>query len=324
MSKLLKWLLLFVALIVVVASAGVAYFFVAYPSVPPAENVTVQATPEKIARGEYLSKHVTGCVECHAERDFTKYAAPVKPGTLGKGGEQFGDPETPIRVLYSKNITPAAIATWTDGEVLRALASGVNKDGEPLFPIMPYPRYAGLSREDAEAIVAYLRTLKPIEYTAPARELALPLPLIVRTIPSHATFRPMPPKTDRVAYGEYLTNAAVCADCHSPTDDQGTPLPGREFSGGFEMKLPGGGVVRSANLTPDADTGIGTWDEQQFVDKFKAFDGAEHRTLTAAEQRENTWMPWYAYAGMTREDLGAIYTYLRSLKPVIHRVQKHN
>ncbi len=160
---------------------------------------------------------MTGCVECHAERDFTKYAAPVKPETLGKGGEQFGDPETPIRVLYSKNITPAAIGTWTDGEVMRAFTSGVNKDGEPLFPIMPYPRYARLCREDAEAIVAYLRTLKPIEYTAPARELA-------HAASSHRAhdsipcrrFGPMPPKTDRVAYGEYLTNAAVCGDCHSP------------------------------------------------------------------------------------------------------------
>jgi hypothetical protein len=159
--------------------------------VPPAENVTIQATPETIARGEYLSKHVTGCVECHAERDFTKYAAPVKPGTLGKGGQQFGDPESPIRVLYSKNITPMGLGTWTDGQVLRAFASGVNKDGEPLFPLMPYPRYARLCREDAEAIIAYLRTLTPIEYTAPARSLALPLPLIVHTIPSHATFRPM-------------------------------------------------------------------------------------------------------------------------------------
>ena len=324
MSKLSKFFLLLVVLIVVVASGGVAYIYAAFPKVPPAENVTIRATPEMIARGEYLSKHVTGCVECHAERDFTKYAAPVKPETLGKGGEPFGDPETPIRVLFSKNLTPAGIGTWTDGEVLRAFTSGVSKDGDPLFPLMPYPRYARLSREDAEAIVVYLRTLEPIEYVAPERELAMPLPLVVRTIPSHATFRPTPPKSDRVAYGEYLTNAAVCGDCHTPMDDQGTPLPGREFAGGFEMKLPGGGVVRAANLTPDADTGIGTWTEQQFVDKFKAFDGAEHRTLTAAEQRENTWMPWYAYAGMTREDLGAIYTYLRNLKPVINRVQKHN
>ena len=324
MSKLLKWLSLLVALIVVVAGAGVAYFYVRYPMVPPAENISIQSTPEKAARGKYLSNHVTGCVECHAERDFSKYAGPVRPESLGKGGENFGDPETPVRVLYSKNITPAGIGSWTDGEVLRAFTVGVNKDGEPLFPIMPYPRYARLSREDAEAIVVYLRTLEPIEYTPPARELGMPLPIVVRTIPSHATLRPMPPETDRVAYGEYLTNAAVCGECHTPMDDQGTPLPGRDYSGGFEMKLPGGGVVRSANLTPDADTGIGTWDEQQFVDKFKAFDGAEHRTLTAAEQRENTWMPWYAYAGMTREDLGAIYTYLRSLKPIINRVQKHN
>ncbi len=324
MAKLLKWLLLFLAVFVVVAAAGVGYLYTQYPMVPPAESVTIQSTPEKVARGQYLSNHVTGCVECHAERDFSKYAGPVRPESLGKGGENFGDPETPVRTLYSKNITPAGIGSWTDGEVLRAFTSGVNKDGEPLFPIMPYPRYARLSREDAEAIVTYLRTLKPIEYTPPPRELGMPLPFVVRTIPSHATFRPMPPKTDRVAYGEYLTNAAVCGECHTPMDDQGTPLPGRDYAGGFEMKLPGGGVVRSANLTPDADTGIGTWDEQQFVDKFKAFDGAEHRTLSAAEQRENTWMPWYAYAGMTREDLGAIYTYLRSLKPIINRVQKHN
>ena len=152
----------------------------------------------------------------------------------------------------------------------------------------------------------------------------MPLPLIVRTMPAHAESRPAPAVSDRVAYGEYMTTAAVCGDCHTPIDDQGAPLPGREYAGGFEMKLPGGGVVRTANLTPDADTGLGTWTEAQFIDRFKAFDGAAHRPLSVAEQRENTWMPWYAYAGMTREDLGAIYTYLRSLKPVVNRVQKHN
>jgi hypothetical protein len=88
--------------------------------------------------------------------------------------------------------------------------------------------------------------------------------------------------------------------------------------------LPGGGVVRSANITPDADSGIGTWTEQQFIDKFKAFDGAPVRALTAAEQRENTVMPWIGYAGMTTEDLGAIYAYLRTLKPILNRVNKHN
>jgi hypothetical protein len=149
----------------------------------------------------------------------------------------------------------------------------------------------------------------------------MPLPLVVRTIPAPAQFRPIPLMADRVAYGEYMTNAAACADCHTPVDDRGVPRPGLDFAGGFPLAMPGGGIVRSANITPDADTGIGTRTEQQFVDKFKAFDGAPVRVLSSAEQRENTPMPWLDYAGMTREDLGAIYAYLRSIRPIVNRVQ---
>jgi mono/diheme cytochrome c family protein len=323
MKTLVKVVLAIVVALIVVAGAGVAYVFAKYPNVPPPESVTIVATPEKIARGQYLAKHVAQCVECHAVRDFTKYAGPVVDGTEGRGGENFGNPGTAVRSLYSPNITPAAIGRWTDGELIRAVTAGVSKDGEPLFPIMPYPRYAQMSREDVEAIVAYVRTLAPVEYTAPARDLAMPLPLVVRTIPKAPAFRPIPPRTDRIAYGEYLTNAASCGECHTPMDAQGTPLPGMEFAGGFEFALPGGGLVRSSNITPDADTGIGTWSEQQFIDKFKVFDGAPIRSLGPAERRENTVMPWLGYAGMTREDLGAMYSYLRTLKPVINRVQKH-
>ena len=118
------------------------YLYAKYPDVPPAENITVVSTPERVARGQYLAKHVSGCVECHAERDFTEVCRPVKPGRSAMGGELFGDPETPIRVLISKNITPAGIGSWTDGELIRAFTSGVDKDGEPLVPIMPYHRYA--------------------------------------------------------------------------------------------------------------------------------------------------------------------------------------
>jgi mono/diheme cytochrome c family protein len=324
MTRLVKGLLWLVAIAAIAAAAGVTYLFVRYPNVPPPETVTVVSTPEKIARGEYLSKHVSGCVVCHAQHDTSKYAAPVVPGTEGRGGDQFGDPSTAVRSLFSKNITPAAIGTWTDGELIRAFTAGVNKDGEALFPIMPYLRYGRLSREDVEAIVAYLRTLKPIEYTAPPRELGMPLPLVVRLIPKPAAFRPIPAKEDKVAYGEYMINAAVCGDCHTPQDDQGRPVPGREYAGGFAFNLPGGGVVRSSNLTPDSDTGIGTWTEQQFVDKFKAFEGAPMRTLTDAERREATVMPWLDYAGMTREDLAAIYAYLRTIPAVVNRVKKNN
>jgi mono/diheme cytochrome c family protein len=323
MKLLLKLVLALVVIVLIVAGAGVAYLYAKYPDVPPPDNVTVVSTPEKVTRGEYLANHVSGCVICHAEPDRTKYGVVVKPGTAGAGGEFFGD-EAQGLAVYSKNITPSAIGNWTDGELIRAFTAGVSKDGTPLFPIMPYPRFGRLSREDVEAIVAYIRTLKPVEHTVPDRRLPFPLPFVVRTIPAPAAFRPIPPKTNKVAYGEYMVNAAVCADCHTPIDDMGTPLPGREFSGGTEFKPAGGGTVRSANITPDADSGIGTWTEQQFIEKFQAWRGAEPRTLTPADQHENTVMPWAPYSGMTDEDLAAIYAYLRTLKPVLNRVKKFN
>jgi mono/diheme cytochrome c family protein len=324
MRTFVRLLLIVAAVVALVAAGGVAYLYARYPDVPPAEDVTVARTPERIARGKYLAEHVSQCVDCHAQRDMTKFAGPIVEGTFGRGGENFGIEGTAVRRLYSRNITPAGVGDWTDGELIRAITAGVSKDGEPLFPIMPYPLFGRMSREDIEAIVAYLRTLPPVEYTAPARDLAMPLPLVVRTMPRAPEYRPIPPASDRVAYGEYMTNAAACGECHTPMDDQGTKLPGMDFAGGFEFPLPGGAVVRTANITPDADTGIGTWTEQQFVDRFKAFDGAPHRTLSAAEQRENTVMPWLTYAVMTREDLGAMYAYLRTLKPIRNRVQKHN
>src|SRR5688500_14816921 len=192
MRALLKILLILVVVVVICAGAGAAYLFTQYPDVPPPENVTVAATPDKIARGAYLANQVSQCVDCHAMRDFTKYAGPVLDGTQGRGGENFGIAGTAVSALYSPNITPSAIGSWTDGEVIRAVTAGVNKDGEALFPIMPYRHYGKLSKEDVEAIVAYIRTLKPLEYTAPPRALGMPLPLIVRTMTPPAAFRPIP------------------------------------------------------------------------------------------------------------------------------------
>lgn len=322
MRRVGKWLLGLVGLLVVAAGLFVGYFFVRYPDVPPPEDVKVTATPERLARGEYLTKHVTGCLVCHADRDWTKFSGPVVEGTRGKGGQRFGFGPEPF-VMYAKNITPAGIGAWTDGELIRATVSGVSRDGTPLFPLMPYPHFAKMAREDIEAIVAYLRTVPAVPPPSiPERQLNLPLPIIVRTIPAAPSHRPIPPPTDRVAYGEYMVNAALCSDCHTPMDDQGQPIAGMDFAGGMPFTPNGVGLVRSANITPDAGTGIGTWTEQQFVDKFRAFRGVPARVLEGAERLQNTEMPWTDYAGMKDEDLTAIYAYLRSLKPVVNRVEK--
>jgi mono/diheme cytochrome c family protein len=324
MHLLLRLLAALVVLVVVIAGAGLTYLFASYPSVPAAGTITLPTSPDVVERGKYLSQHVAICVDCHSERDFTRFAGPIKPGTFGKGGERFDGPTAGIPgVIYAPNITPAALRDWSDGELLHAVTTGVSKDGRALFPLMPYPNYGRLAKEDMEAILAYVRTLQPMENHVPERSLDVPVNLIVRTIPQPASFTARPSPSDRVKYGEYLVTMASCAECHTPRDDQGQLVPGMDFAGGNQFAHPELGYrVRTANVTPDADTGIGQWTEEQFINKFKGFAAPDDRVLTDDEQRQNTAMPWKQYAGMTREDLGAIYSYLRSLKPVIHRVEK--
>lgn len=308
-----------VALLLVAAAAGLGYLYYAFPNVPVATS-RIEVTPERLARGKYLNDHVVGCTTCHTERDWTKYSDPVKPERLGAGGESFN--LGPAGMLYSQNITPAAIGSWTDGELVRAVTAGVSQDGTALFPLMPYPHYGVMAEDDVHAVLAYIRSLKAIDNAAvPGRTLSFPLNLMVRTMPGAASHQPRPSPQDQIAYGRYMTRIALCSDCHTPIDDRGTPLPAMDFAGGMEF-YETGYRVRSANITPDADTGIGTWTEQQFIDKFKAFEHAAPATLGDAERRQNTVMPLTAYAGMTREDLAAIYAFLRSQKPVVNRVNR--
>jgi mono/diheme cytochrome c family protein len=244
------------------------------------------------------------------------------PGSTGKGGDLYGTNLGLPGDFYARNITPAGVGDWTDGELVRAITAGVDRHGEPLFPIMPYQKYGRMAKDDVEAIVAYMRTLPAIQNTVPPHTFTFPMQFIARTIPAPAQPSPRPDPSDRVGTGRYL--AAGCSDCHTPAV-QGTPIAGMDFAGGMEFPLPGGGYVRTANLTPDAVTGIGSWTEEQFVTKFKTMAEAPDQVLSTPEDRKkNTVMPWKVLGGMTREDLGAIYAFLRSLSPVVNRVEKHS
>jgi hypothetical protein len=96
-----------------------------------------------------------------------------------------------------------------------------------------------------------------------------------------------------------------------------------DFAGGFEFPFPNGQIVRSANITPDEETGIGAWSESDFVDKFKFYDNPDGHTIKPESLGYNTVMPWTMYAGMTGRDLAAIYKYLRTVKPVKNNVEKY-
>lgn len=284
--------------------------------------MTVQATPERLARGAYLANHVTVCIDCHSTRNWAYFSGPPLAGTEGIGGdlfdEKFGFPGT----IYASNITPAALGSVNDGVLYRALTSGVNKDGRAMFSLMPYKQVNIMSEEDIMSIIAYIRTLKPVQNTVPATKLNFPMNFIVRTIPEKHTPHPEPDTSNIHEYGSYLLNAAGCGECHTKAV-QGKPVPGRALAGGFEFPFPNGQVVYSSNITPDEETGIGAWSERDFIGRFKVYDNPDGRTIKAERMEYNSVMPWTMYAGMTERDLGAIYKYLRSVKPIKNKVEKY-
>lgn len=317
-----KILLGLVIVIVVAAGGGYWWFTHTYPKIGPAPEMKVETTPERLERGKYLAGHVSGCLDCHSTRDWGYYAGPTKPGTTGQGGDYFDQAFVGVPgVLYAANVTPAGIGNYTDGELYRSITTGVKKNGEAMFPLMPYVHFGRMADEDIKSIIAFIRTLKPIDNAVPPSHLDFPLNLIVRTIPQPGDPQPLPNPSDEIAYGEYLVNAAGCTDCHTPMTTKGERIAGLEFAGGFEFRFPTGLVCRSANITPDSSTGIGKWDRTQFVTRFKKFDNEEARHTKVESTDFNTVMPWTLLAGMTESDLGAIYTYLRTLKPVNHQVE---
>lgn len=321
MKKILRIVIALISVAALVAAAALIYLFTAYPKAEPPEGHPVEATPARLARGEYLAKHVTVCIDCHSTREWQYFSGPIVPGTEGKGGEAIDESKGFPGAVYAANITPAALGNWTDGELARAITDGINKNGEALFPLMPYLAYRHLSQEDLYSLIAYLRTLPPIPNEIPERRLNFPLNLIVRLIPEPATPQPNPDASDTVAYGRYLTQIAGCHFCHTP-EDNGKKVPGMDFAGGMRFPFPGGDVVQSLNITPDKETGLGDWDKETFIQIFRSYSPEEVRLTPVLPGELNTVMPWTMYSGMTDDDLGAIYEFLRTVPPVKNAVER--
>jgi hypothetical protein len=315
MKKFLKIIAVVALLLIVVIAGVVTYVSTALPDVGPPPELKVEITPARLERGAYLANHVTLCMDCHSTRDWGVFAGPPVPGTLGVGGEFFDQTMGFPGEFFSRNITPAGIKDWTDGELYRAITAGVSRDGEPLFPVMPYMHYGLMADEDIYSIMAYIRSLPPVEAANKPSKPDFPFSLIMRTIPKPGTPGKIPPMTDAVAYGDYMTNAAGCYDCH--TKQEKGEFIGEPFAGDFVFELPGGSILRTPNITPH-ETGIGRWSREQFIERFKMYADSNYVApeVDWAKGEFQTVMPWTMYAGMTEEDLGAIYDYLRSVKPV--------
>ena len=228
-------------------------------------------------------------------------------------------------VVVASNITPdveTGIGSWSDGEKIRSIREGVDRDGNALLPMMPYTDYRLMSDMDVESVVAYLNSLAPIRHALPKTRVDFPINLLIKSVPRPVGHVAPPERSDPQKYGKYLAALAGCGGCHTPKH-KGRRLVGMDFAGGEIISSQAGSVV-TANITPDLDTGIGKWSPAFFQKKIYEYkDYAEHGSPPMAGPQSFTLMPWLAFSGLTREDLGAIYAFLRSVKPVRHLVETH-
>lgn len=306
--RVLKWLGLAVAAVVVLGGVALGVVLLKGPKGRPAPTVTVPKTDEAVALGKYLANGPALCVFCHSPHDATRFGWPIDQSRLGGGlclPEFWGLPTK----LCGRNLTPDAkdgLGEWSDGEIIRSVKDNVHRDGTPMFNLH---NFESMDDGHLEAIVAYLRTLKPVAGSPGQSELGFVDQLAMTVMAAPVTEKKTaPPKSDAVAYGQYLVGIGACNDCH--TFEAGVLAGGQPFMVGTAIEM-------SKNLTPEPTTGLGAYDEATFVMRFKGYEKLEPMLLTPG-MFNKVVMPWEAFSHLSEEDLKAIYAYLRTLPPVVN------
>jgi mono/diheme cytochrome c family protein len=281
-----------------------------------------------IARGQYLANGIARCFLCHSPLDNRDPAVP-RPETLGAG--DVLDEKAP---LAASNITPdreTGLGDWSDQEIIRAIREGIGRDGRELQE-HPANYYSVMTDQDVSAVVAYLRSLPPIHRNLPrsAPPLRKSEWIQRRTVPALSSALNSPVKR-----GAYLVQLGECIGCHTPSHADGSAFRELEFAGGRRFRLEKGygtdigafdptfssataappttgHVVASANITPDP-SGISYYTEAIFVRTIRTGKVNGVRQLSAA-------MPWVFFRTMSDPDLRDIFAYLKSVRPVQHRV----
>jgi len=259
----------------------------------------------RLERGAYLVNSLGACGNCHTPRDAKDQ--PVAGMELA-GGREF---DIEIAHIVGPNITPdkeTGIGDWTEGQIVNALRNGKRPDGTTIGPPMPVEMYRNLSDRDAEAIAAYLKSLKPVSHKVARSTYKVPLPPAYGPIVGHVG---EPDRKDKIAYGAYLSGpVAHCVECHTPRE-KGKLVLDRIGAGGREFPdfANPGAVSVSRNITPDPGAGLGDWSDADIK-----------RAILLGKRRDGTplagTMPFAAYNKMTSDDVNAIVFYLRSLPPL--------
>lgn len=270
---------------------------------------SAQGKKALIERGRYLANGPVACANCHTPRGPDMA---LLPNMSYAGGFKIVDPAFEV---YTANITPdkdTGIGAWTDAQIITAIREGKTREGKINFPPMPVPTYNNMSDSDVKAIVAFLRTVKPIHNEVPQSKYNIPQ----QAMPP-AKGSPAPSRKDKVAYGRYIATAlAHCFECHSGPDANGAPDPEHKLgSGGFLITLAPGATVMTANITSDPETGIGKWTDADIKKALTQGVRPDGRHLAPP-------MPFPFFKNMTNSDLDAVVAFLRTLPPIKNAVER--
>ncbi len=263
--------------------ASIGYFRLNVPPGPvPVANIQANPASNQMAAAE---RKTSMCVGCHS----TTGSLP-----LDGGKEDFLG--MPLGTLYPPNLTPGGdLKDWTDGEIIRAIREGVDKQGRPIL-IMPTVSFHNLSDEDVQLVVTYLRSQPAVSHTVPERNLtpvgaALIGAGLFPTGAQPAITAPIvAPPVGTPEFGKYVTLAYGCQDCHGPN-----------MTG-----IPPGFGPSGPNLTQI----MPNWSEADFLALFNEGKDPTGRLIDKSD------MPWSDYGyGLTQEELKSVYLYLHALPP---------
>jgi len=312
--KVLKWVGIAVGLVVVLIAAFAAFVALRpIPSYSPERvELKVEVTPERVARGKRTAEML--CVACH----FDSSTGALTGKKMVDLPSQFGE-------ARSLNITAhpeKGIGQWTDGELAYLLRTGIARDGRYTPPWMI--KLPSISDDDLHDVIAFLRSDDPMVQPRDVDD-GPSNPSFLTKLLCRVAFKPLPypkqpvvapPREDRLAYGRYLvTGRLQCFPCHSAdfstVDDLHPEKSAGYLGGGNAMPDLGGKIVPTANLTPDPETGIGRWTEEQF-----------RRALVEGIRPDNRPLryPMVPYRILDDDEVSAIFAYLRSVPPLVNKV----
>ncbi len=288
------------ALLLLAAAAVVGWLNVRGEDPLTGDANSFVATPEQVARGAYLAR-AGDCAACHTDRGGAAFA----------GGKAIA---TPFGTLFASNLTPDArtgIGAWSAAQFWRAMHNGRSADGRLLYPAFPYPNFTEITRADADALFAFLRSQLPVTQANRPHALRFPYDLQVSLAVWRALFfspgvyEPVVERSVQWNRGAYLVRSlGHCAACHSPRNAFGATRDSLELSGGL-IPLQN---WYAPSLASSAEAGVADWSTGEVSALLKT--GLAPRGATLGPMAE---VVFRSTQYLNDADVAAMTEFLRSL-----------